>query len=418
MQLGPHSHLLANPSRRLLPALSRRAFLGQAALLTGGLAIGGTIKGGFSPVAAATPMAAGDGLALTPPMGWNSWNCFGAGIDEDLIRETANAMVSTGLKRAGYQYLIIDDGWATDRGDDGVLMADPDRFPGGIKALSDYVHGLGLKIGIYTDAGTNTCEGWPGSYESEEIDVATFASWKIDYLKIDWCNTEDLDPYEQYSKYWKAAVASGRPMVISLCDWGYMDPWEWGPKVGHLWRTTGDIEDNWDTMIDIMDSNSRSARFAAPGGWNDPDMLEVGNGGMTGTEYRTHFSMWAMMAAPLIAGNDLRSMSLETREILTNQEVIAIDQDPAGIHGTKVRDDYNGLQVWVKPLQAKGSYAVAFLNRRPIPALIKTHWEDLGIKPGSALVRDLWLQKDIGNFPMGFGAEVPAHGVVLIKVSG
>ena len=250
-------------------------------------------------------LAVGNGLARTPPMGWNSWNKFACNVSEQLIKEIADAMVATGMKKAGYQYVNIDDCWQVSRDSAGNIVADPARFPGGMKALADYVHAKGLKLGIYTDAGTMTCEKRPGSLDHELQDAKTYAAWGVDYVKIDWCHTEGLDPQKQYAKFRDALAQCGRPIVFSICNWGRNQPWTWGPATGNLWRTTGDIQDNWASVLKILDNPSQQhAEAAGPGGWNDPDMLEVGNGKMTDAEYRSHFSLWAMMAAPLIAGRE------------------------------------------------------------------------------------------------------------------
>jgi len=240
-------------------------------------------------------------------MGWNSWNKFACDVSEQLIREIADAMVSSGLKAAGYQYVNIDDCWQVSRDAQGNIVADPARFPSGIKALADYVHSKGLKLGLYTDAGRLTCQKRPGSFDHELQDAKTYASWGVDYVKVDWCYSEGLDPEVQYAKVRDALAQAGRPIVFSICNWGVKAPWRWGPKTGNLWRTTGDISDKYDSMSLIGFSQNGLEKFAGPGHWNDPDMLEVGNGGMDRDEYRTHMALWALLAAPLLAGNDLRS---------------------------------------------------------------------------------------------------------------
>jgi alpha-galactosidase len=260
-------------------------------------------------------------LAATPPMGWNSWNKFGCNVSEDLIRQIADAMVKSEMKDAGYQYVVIDDCWQVSRDKNGNIVADPQRFPSGIKALADYVHGLGLKFGIYSDAGSKTCAGRPGGLGHEYQDALQYAAWGVDYLKYDWCNTTSQDAQASYANIRNALTASGRPIVLSICEWGTAKPWLWGKAVGgNLWRTTGDINDKWETkkkeplgMLDILDLQEGLESFAGPGHWNDPDMLEVGNGGMTTPEYQAHFSLWSILAAPLMAGNDLRNMTPEIR---------------------------------------------------------------------------------------------------------
>jgi alpha-galactosidase len=363
-------------------------------------------------------LAVGNGLARTPPMGWNSWNKFACNVSEHLIKEIADAMVATGMKKAGYQYVNIDDCWQVSRDSAGNIVADPVRFPGGMKALADYVHAKGLKLGIYTDAGTMTCEKRPGSLDHELQDAKTYAAWGVDYVKIDWCHTEGLDPQRQYAKFRDALAQCGRPIVFSICNWGRNQPWTWGPATGNLWRTTGDIQDNWASVLKILDNPSQQhAEAAGPGGWNDPDMLEVGNGKMTDDEYRSHFSLWAIMAAPLIAGNDLRSMSQATKDILMNAEVIAIDQDAAGKQGTRIRAE-GGSEVWAKPLKQKGAVAVLLFNRGEAGADISAGWGEVGLPSGKAKVRDLWAHTDRGVYTDSFKANVPPHGVVMLKVVG
>jgi alpha-galactosidase len=356
-----------------------------------------------------------NGLARRPPMGWNSWNHFGCNVSAQLIRETADAMVQSGMKDAGYQYVVIDDCWQVARDARGRLVADSARFPGGIKPVADYVHSRGLKFGIYTDAGRLTCQGRPGSHDHEDLDARTFAEWGVDYVKVDWCYAEGLDAVTQYSRFRDALAHAGRPMVFSICEWGSHTPWEWGPKTGNLWRTTGDIQDNWNSMLSNLDISGQHASAARPGAWNDPDMLEVGNGGMTDDEYRAHLSLWAIMAAPLIAGNDLRSITAATRTILANADVIAVDQDSLGIQGTLVEEPAPELQVWMKPL-SDGSRAVVLFNRSGLQAAISTSWLRLRLS-GPARVRDLWSHSDLGTLADRFSATVPAHGVVMVRVT-
>ena len=359
-----------------------------------------------------------DALALTPPMGFNTWNRFACNVSEDLVKGIADAMVSSGMRDAGYQYVVIDDCWQVSRDSaTGRIVADPQRFPGGMRALADYVHSRGLKFGLYTDAGRRTCEGRPGSYRSYEIDARTYAEWGVDYTKVDWCYSDSLNARAQYTEFRDALRAAGRPVVFSICEWGSNRPWEWAQGVGHLWRTTGDIGDRWSSFIGILDRSAAHARAAGPGGWNDPDMLEVGNGGMTAEEYRAHFSLWAIMAAPLIAGNDIRAMSDTTREILTNREVIAVDQDSLGVQGWLVSQPRPDLQVWVKPLR-DGSRAVALFNRTEAPAEIAVGWSAIGLASGPASVRDLWAHRDLGSFAGRYAALVPSHGVVMVRIAG
>src|SRR5438874_4510757 len=369
------------------------------------------------------------GLALTPPMGWNTWNKFACNVSDDLVRGMADALVKSGMKDAGYQYVVIDDCWQVSRDANANIVTDAQRFPQGIKALADYVHSLGLKFGIYSDAGTKTCAGRPGGLGHEYQDAVMYASWGVDYLKYDWCNTTTQDAKASYANIRHALDASGRPIVLSICEWGKAQPWLWGEEVGgNLWRTTGDIQDRWggkekwkdgsccsNGVMAILDEQVGLHSYAGPGHWNDPDMLEVGNGGMTDTEYRSHFSLWAILAAPLIAGNDLRTMTAEIHDILTNKEVIAVDQDPLGREGRRVAKD-GDLEVWAKQMQ-DGGRAVVLLNRGSSSHDISVTWEELGY-PGhlSAAVRDLWAHKDLGKFTGNFSSSVESHGVVMVTI--
>ena len=367
---------------------------------------------------ATSPLFAADAsypasLAPTPIMGWNSWNKFGCDVSDKLIREMADMIVSTGLKDAGYQYVNIDDCWQVSRAADGSIIVDP-HFPNGIKPLADYVHGKGLKLGIYTDAGRYTCQKRPGSYEHEVQDAKTYASWGVDYVKIDWCYSDGLDPVVQYAKIRDALADSGRAIVFSICDWGYKAPWRWGPATGNLWRTTGDINDTYSRMAEIGFSQNGLEKFAGPGHWNDPDMLEVGNGGMNRDEYRTHMALWAILAAPLLAGNDLRTMTRETKELLTNSEVIAVDQDVKGAQGHRVWQE-GPLEIWVKPL-ADGNQAIGLFNRLDSPLSMELDSTLIGVPP-SAKLRDVLDHKDLGPIKSSFTTEVPGHGVRMLRVS-
>lgn len=362
------------------------------------------------------PPAWDNGLARTPPMGWNSWNHFGCNVSEELIRETADAMAASGMRDAGYRYLVIDDCWEVARDAQGALVADSARFPHGIKALADYVHAKGLKFGIYTDAGTKTCQGRPGTYNHEEQDARTFAAWGVDYVKEDWCNASGLVAKDQYIKFRDALAHSGRPIVLSICEWGSNQPWEWAPAIGNLWRTTDDISDDWNSMLSNLDQSAQHPTVAGPGAWNDPDMLEVGNGGMTDAEYRAHFSLWAIQAAPLIAGNDLRTMSDATRSILLNPEVIAVDQDSLGAQGILVWSGPPEIQVWAKPMK-DGSRAVALLNRSSQPAEIKVYFRRAGVMADSVSVRDLWAHAERGRFRGEYGVMVPGHDVAMLRLT-
>jgi len=355
-----------------------------------------------------------NGLARTPPMGWNSWNHFAESVDDRVVRETADAMVATGMAAAGYTYVNIDDTWEGGRDAGGEIV--PNRKFPDMKALADYVHRKGLKLGIYSSPGFVTCGGYEGSYGHEEQDAGTFAAWGIDYLKYDWCSAGRVysDAYLRpvYQKMGEALQRCGRPIVYSLCEYGMGGVSGWGPDAGaNLWRTTGDIQDNWDSMAANGFSQDRLAKYAAPGRWNDPDMLEVGNGGMSATEYRTHFSLWCMLAAPLIAGNDLRHMSPETIGILTNREVIAVDQDPLGKQGVRVSGK-DGVEVWVKPV--RGGQAVAVFNRNAGERDAAVTWALVGRSSAPAGLRDLWLHRDLAPAPDGYRGRVPGHAAVVL----
>lgn len=381
--------------------------------------------------ARAQESAIAKGLALTPPMGWNSWNKFACNVSDELIRGMADAMVKSGMKDAGYQYVVIDDCWQVSRDARGDIVADPQRFPHGIKPLADYVHSLGLKFGIYSDAGAKTCQNRPAGLGHEYQDALMYASWGVDYLKYDWCNTlPTQDAQASYANIRQALDASGRPIVLSICEWGKHQPWLWGEEVGgNLWRTTDDIQDRWggkekwpdggccsNGVLSILDDQAKLYPYAGPGHWNDPDMLEVGNGGMTTTEYRSHFSLWAILAAPLISGNDLRNMSPEIRDILTNKEVIAVNQDRLGREGRRVWKN-GDLEIWSKEMQ-DGSRAIALLNRGSSTETIALSWEQVGYPSHlSASVRDLWAHKDLGKFTGTFSAPVQSHEVVMLRVA-
>lgn len=359
-----------------------------------------------------------NGLAKAPPMGWNSWNKFAGKVDDAGVRAAADAIASNGMREAGYIYVNIDDTWQGDRDPQGNIRANK-KFPD-MKALADYVHSKGLKIGIYSSPGPNTCAGYEGSYGHEEQDARTYAGWGFDYLKYDWCSAgniyKDSEMQPVYQKMGDALQAAGRSVVYSLCQYGRADVWKWGPQVaGNLWRTTGDIQDNWTSMTKIGFSQSDIAPYAAPGHWNDPDMLEIGNGGMTNIEYQTHMSLWSMLAAPLLAGNDLQHMSAETLAILLNRDVIAIDQDPLGKQGTRVSKTED-QEIWAKELSGGGK-AVALFNRAADAAKISVNWSDLGLSGTPTHVRDLWLHREVKLEGPEFAAQVPGHGVVLLRVA-
>ncbi|GAA4634736.1 NPCBM/NEW2 domain-containing protein [Actinoallomurus vinaceus] len=386
------------------------ALLGLA-LLTGSTALA-------ISVTTATPAhALDDGLARTPPMGFNDWNSFGCNVDEKLITDTADYFVSSGLKDAGYTYVNIDDCWAAHDRDPqtGRLVPNPQTFPHGIKWVADHIHKQGLKLGIYTSAGTQTCaKTMPGALDHEDVDAQTFADWGVDYLKYDNCNNQDRPALERYTKMRDALKKTGRPIVFSLCEWGQNKPWEWGKDVGHLWRTTGDISDSWTSLLTIFKQNVSLAPYAGPGHWNDPDMLEVGNGGMTAREYRSHFSLWSIMAAPLLIGTDLRKATPETLSILENRDVIAVDQDPLGIQATVLSGD-NGHWVLAKPLK-NGDVAVTLFNETDTTATFGTTASALGLPKRPAYVlRDLWAHKDAETAGAVSGV-VPPHGTVMYRV--
>ena len=372
------------------------------------------------PVLAVTPppaQALPDGLALTPPMGFNNWNTTGCKVDEQIIRDTADIFVDKGLKAAGYQYVNVDDCWAeATRDADGRMQANKARFPGGIKALADYVHAKGLKFGIYTSAGTLTCaKTQPGALDHEDVDAQTFADWGVDYLKYDNCNNQGRPALERYTKMRDALRKTGRAIVYSLCEWGENKPWTWGADVGHLWRTTGDIKDNWAKMVQILKANAPLAPYAGPGRWNDPDMLEVGNGGMTTEEYKSHFSLWSVMAAPLLIGADLRKVSPENFDVLRNTEAIAIDQDAKGIQGA-VLSNQDGRWVFAKPL-ANGDVAVALFNETSVNATIGTSAAAIGLPHAFGYgLRDVWAHQDFQTAGQ-ISAVVAPHATVMFRVS-
>jgi len=403
----------------------------------GGTISTGGASGGNAPDGGASPPGA---LAATPPMGWISWNKFGGGITDTLVRGIADAMVSSGMQAAGYQYINIDDMWqASSRDTSGNIAPSSSKFPNGMKALADYVHSKGLKLGLYSDRGTKTCAGLPGSYSYESKDAQTYAAWGVDYLKYDNCSpAAGSNMQTDYTNMATALKATGRPIVFSVCAWWF---YNWETSIGQLWRTGTDIVDTWDggtdktqqshSFISLLNNNGGwsgrytgasyaspgLAQYAGPGHWNDPDMLEVGNGGMTDTEYQSHFSLWAIMAAPLIAGNDVRSMTAATKNILTNADVIAVDQDPLGVQGKPISTSTT-LEVWSKKLSGDQSYAVVLFNRTTASADITVTWASLGITSSSATVRDLWTHTDLGPTPTQYQATVPSHGVVMLKVAG
>lgn len=368
------------------------------------------------------PPRQGNGLALTPPMGWNTWNKFGCNVSEALIKQAADSMVSNGMRDAGYEYIVIDDCWQVGRDKEDNILPDPVRFPSGMKALGDYIHSKGLKFGIYSDGGSLTCGKRPGSLGHEYQDARKYAEWGVDYLKYDWCSTYDQNAKATYENISDALRATGRPIVLSICEWGLHKPWEWGKNVGNLWRTTDDIYDHWQGIrtfehgvMDILDLQVGLEIYAGPGHWNDPDMLEVGNGKMSFEEYKSHFSLWAILAAPLMAGNDLANMTEETKFILTNKEVIAIDQDALGIQGKRVSKK-GDLEVWARPLKG-GGRAIVLLNRSLTTQAITVDWEMLNLPEQLSMkVRDLWQKKNLAKAKGSITADVVSHGVVMLRL--
>ena len=396
-----------------------RAWLGATLLVLG---IATAIPLATAPAA----NALANGLAATPQMGWNDWNAFGCNVNADLVEQTADAMITNGMAKAGYKYVNIDDCWLEKTRDaNGNLVPDPAKFPNGIKAVADYVHSKGLKLGIYNDAGTETCAGYPGSLGHEKQDAASFASWGVDYLKYDNCNNAGSTTTQQYIDRYTAMrdalAATGRPILYSLCEWGVNQPWTWGPQVGNSWRTTGDISDSYNSMLGIFQQNVWLYPYSGPGAWNDPDMLEVGNGGMSATEEQAEFSLWSAMDAPLIAGTDLRKISPADLAIYTNQQVIAINQDrlgkqavPIAAGGEPAGD--NGLWVLSKPL-SNGDRAVVLFNSTGSAAKISTTASEVGLgNSHDYQLNDLWSHTSTETAG-AITAQVPAHGVVMYRVS-
>lgn len=378
-----------------------------------------------------------EGLANTPPMGWNSWNTFKTDINEQLIKDIADAYLLHGLKEAGYQYIVIDDGWmAMERDQNGYLVPNKEKFPNGLKPVIDYVHSKGLKFGIYNCAGAKTCAGYPGSRGHEYQDARTYAEWGVDYLKYDWCNTEKLNAEGAYMTMRDALYAAKRPVVFSICEWGDNNPWLWGKPIGHLWRTTGDIANCWDCEDDhgtwsswgvlrIVNMRKDIRQYSGPGHWNDPDMMEVGNG-MSVSEDRAHFSLWSMLAAPLMMGNDVRNMKKETIEILTNKEVIAIDQDALGIEGFR-HTTIDSVEVWVKPL-VNEQWAVCFLNLKKNKTSFVFDWtahiitdelskKVFNPKANTYKIRNVWTKRDEGTTKQRLAVTIPSHDVVMLRLT-
>ena len=378
-----------------------------------------------------------EGLAMTPPMGWNSWNTFDTNIDEKLVKETADIMVSSGMAIAGYKYIVLDDGWmAKERDQNGNLVTDSIKFPSGMKSLIEYVHSKGLKFGLYNCAGTKTCQGYPGTRGFEYQDARFYSKLGIDFLKYDWCNTAGINAPEAFATMSNALKTAQRPIVFSLCEWGENNPWDWGKPIGNLWRITGDISPcfdceekhsgNWSSwgVMKIIEMRKDIRKFSGPDHWNDFDMLEVGNG-MTNIEDKTHFTMWCMMASPLIAGNDFRKMSKETLAILTNKNLISVNQDKLGIQAFKFSTK-DGIEVWAKPL-SDGAWAITFLNRTEVNKKIDFDWTKNPIKDldfgyeadfSSTIfkIKDLWKNKEVGTSKKSFTDHIASHEVITVKL--
>lgn len=378
-----------------------------------------------------------ENLAMTPPMGWNSWNKFACNVSAKLLMETADAMVASGMRDAGYEYIVVDDCWQIGRDSMGFIVVDPERFPQGMKPVVDYIHSKGLKFGIYSCAGTKTCAGRPGSRGHEFQDAYMYAKWGVDYLKYDWCSSDGQNALESYRLMSQKLKEAGRPIVFSLCEWGDNKPWTWAKEIGHLWRTTGDIYDCFDCAYNhgtwtawgamkILDMQDGLREYAGPGHWNDPDMLEVGVGRLTTSENRAHFSMWCMLAAPLITGNDLSNMTDEVRAILTDPTAISVNQDPLGIQGLRYQKA-DSLETWFKPL-SNGEWALCFLNRAKDAKQINFDFAQnivddtfakriLDANKQEYKLTNVWTKKEMGTTKKVLSAQVPSHDVLMLILS-
>ena len=379
-----------------------------------------------------------EGLGATPQMGWSTWNKFGCNIQEDILRATADKMVELGLVEAGYVYLNIDDCWHGQRDSLGFIHEDLNKFPSGMKAMADYVHERGMKLGIYSDAGSKTCACFAGSQGHEYQDAFVYAQWGIDYLKYDWCYTEDVNPKSAYRVMRDALAATGRPIFFSMCEWGHSKPWEWAADIAHSWRTTGDIWPYFDSIpaefdgqwhgepvLALVDKNEPLRAYAGPGHWNDPDMLEVGNGPLTEAENRAHFSLWCMMAAPLILGNDLTTITQETLDIILNKDMIAVDQDPLGVQGLRLRRE-GDVEYWFKPL-AGGDWAFCAFNRGGDDVTVAIDWNSFKFTdelsgctfdPQGCKARNLWNAKEkVRKIQKIKTLKIPSHDVVVYRIS-
>jgi alpha-galactosidase len=366
-------------------------------------------------IAAVEIPALENGLARTPPMGWNTWYDLQGNYNDSVIRQMADAMVSSGMKEAGYQYINLDDLWQGSRDAQGDLQPDPQKFPNGMKAVIDYVHSKGLKFGMYSDAGASGCSGRIGAYPHYVQDAAQWAAWGADFVKLDWCGGGNGESaVQRYSEFRDAIKKSGRPMVFNICNWGQGSPWTWGDTVGNCWRTTGDIGQS---VWPVADANQALYQYAKPGSWNDPDYLTfVHNSHANQAEAQSQFSIWSIMAAPLIAVADLRTIQPWVKDVLTNKEAIAVDQDSMGVQGHKIKS-VGGLEVWVKPLR-NSNWAVGLFNRSGSSTSIPFVWSDIGIAATTtAYVRDLWAHKNLGSFTGSFSTTVPAAGCALVRVS-
>ncbi len=381
-----------------------------------------------------------EGLAPTPQMGWNSWNKFGTDINEQMVKEMADALIATGLKDAGYNQILLDDGWmAMERDAQGNLVPHPEKFPNGIKVVADYVHSKGLKFGLYNCAGSKTCAGYPGSRGHEYQDALKYAEWGVDYLKYDWCSTGKLNAEEAYITMRDAIYKAGRPILLSICEWGDNKPWDWAQPIGHSWRITGDIYNcfecehdhggyfSWGAM-NILDMRDQEMlrKVAGPDHWNDMDMLEVGNGGLTPDEEKTHFALWAILNSPLLLGNDLRNMSKETLDILTNKEIIAVNQDSLGIQGFKYKTE-GTVEIWVKPM-VNNQWAICFFNRSQDAVDFIFNWEGQTIKDNVFdkeitfgkynvyKLKDLYLNKEIGTTKKALKQKLEKNQSLVLKI--
>ena len=374
-----------------------------------------TIIGFFLICSLSLVLSLDNGVGLTPPMGWNSWNKFACNIDETLIKQTADALISTGLAAKGYQYVNLDDCWQISRDSNNFIQEDKVKFPSGMKGLADFIHQKGLKFGVYSDAGFYTCQKRPGSLGFEENDAQSYASWGVDYLKLDNCFNDGSSPRLRYPRMTAALNKTGRPIFFYMCEWGVEDPATWSKDVGNSWRTTGDISDNWSSFVGILDQQVGLEQYAGPGHWNDPDMLEVGNGGMTYNEYKAHFALWSLLKAPLLIGCDLVNIAQETLDLLGNEEIISVNQDKLGVQGKRVAKN-GDLEVWAGPL-ANGDVAAVLFNRGSGTSTISLDFGTAGFKGASAKVRDLLAKKDLGVSQGKFDASVESHSAVMVRLS-